>query len=68
MLGLGVLIGCLILLSEHLFYKYTLPSLRKKPKSSIWKSRNVMFFSQVGSYRLFIKIRIINEPVRDKMT
>lgn len=47
MLGLGVVVGCLILLSEHLFYKYTLPSLRKKPKTSIWKSRNVMFFSQV---------------------
>lgn len=46
LLGMGVIMGTLILAGEHLFYKYTLPHLRHKPKTSIWRSRNVMFFSQ----------------------
>ncbi|KAL1116427.1 hypothetical protein AAG570_004901 [Ranatra chinensis] len=46
LLGLGVIMGLLILLIEHLFYRYTLPILRHKPKGTIWKSRNIMFFSQ----------------------
>lgn len=46
LLGLGMAVGILILAGEHLFYKYTLPRLRRKPKTSIWRSRNVMFFSQ----------------------
>lgn len=48
LLGLGMLIGVLILVVEHLFYRYTLPILRHKPKGTIWKSRNIMFFSQVS--------------------
>lgn len=46
LLGMGVVLGTLILAGEHLFYKYTLPRLRHQPKSSVWRSRNVMFFSQ----------------------
>lgn len=46
LLGMGMIVGCLILIMEHLFYKYTLPILRHKPKGTIWKSRNIMFFSQ----------------------
>ncbi|CAH1971116.1 unnamed protein product [Acanthoscelides obtectus] len=46
LLGVGILLGVLILLVEHLFFKYTLPALREKPKGSIWRSRNIMFFSQ----------------------
>uniref|UniRef100_A0A8D8RZG8 Glutamate receptor ionotropic, NMDA 3A n=2 Tax=Cacopsylla melanoneura TaxID=428564 RepID=A0A8D8RZG8_9HEMI len=46
LLGVGVVAGCAILCMEHLFYKYTLPILRLKPKGTIWRSRNVMFFSQ----------------------
>ncbi|XP_017880091.1 uncharacterized protein LOC108624962 isoform X2 [Ceratina calcarata] len=46
LLGLGVVLGAIILAGEHLFYKYTLPKLRHKPDDSIWRSRNVMFFSQ----------------------
>ncbi|KRT83105.1 hypothetical protein AMK59_4176, partial [Oryctes borbonicus] len=46
LLGVGIVLGCLILLVEHLFFKYTLPLLRDKPKGSIWRSRNIMFFSQ----------------------
>lgn len=38
--------GVVILIFEHWFYKYALPSLRLKPKGTIWKSRNIMFFSQ----------------------
>lgn len=46
LLGLGMVVGIIILTGEHLFYKYTLPGLRCKPKASMWRSRNVMFFSQ----------------------
>ncbi|XP_055378406.1 uncharacterized protein LOC129610081 isoform X1 [Condylostylus longicornis] len=46
LLGLGVILGVLILIFEHLFFKYTLPLLRLKPKGSVWRSRNIMFFSQ----------------------
>ncbi|XP_015601483.1 uncharacterized protein LOC107270719 isoform X2 [Cephus cinctus] len=46
LLGMGVMLGAIILAGEHLFYRYTLPRLRHRPKSSVWRSRNVMFFSQ----------------------
>ncbi|XP_059614954.1 uncharacterized protein LOC132260688 [Phlebotomus argentipes] len=46
LLGLGMILGCLILIFEHWFYKYALPILRHKPKGTVWKSRNIMFFSQ----------------------
>nr|CAH7724877.1 unnamed protein product [Callosobruchus chinensis] len=46
LLGVGILLGLLILVVEHLFFRYTLPALREKPKGSIWRSRNIMFFSQ----------------------
>lgn len=46
LLGMGVVLGTIILTGEHLFYKYTLPRLRRRPDDSIWRSRNVMFFSQ----------------------
>ncbi|XP_063361139.1 uncharacterized protein LOC134650177 isoform X1 [Cydia amplana] len=46
LLLVGMIVGFLILIVEHLFYKYTLPVLRHQPKDGVWKSRNVMFFSQ----------------------
>ncbi|XP_055537196.1 glutamate receptor ionotropic, NMDA 3A-like isoform X2 [Wyeomyia smithii] len=46
LLSLGMLLGFFILIFEHLFFKYTLPILRHQPKNTIWKSRNIMFFSQ----------------------
>ncbi|KAK6640098.1 hypothetical protein RUM43_008375 [Polyplax serrata] len=46
LLGLGMVVGVLILIMEHLFYRYTLPVLRHQPKGTIWRSRNIMFFSQ----------------------
>ncbi|KAF4518069.1 hypothetical protein B566_EDAN009612 [Ephemera danica] len=46
LLGLGFLVGLLILLVEHVFYRRCLPGLRSKPKGTVWRSRNVMFFSQ----------------------
>lgn len=50
LLGVGMVMGCLILLVEHLFFRYTLPALREKPKGSVWRSRNIMFFSQVSIF------------------
>lgn len=46
LLGMGMVMGIIILIFEHWFYKYALPSLRLKPKGTVWKSRNIMFFSQ----------------------
>nr|XP_023021310.1 uncharacterized protein LOC111509744 isoform X1 [Leptinotarsa decemlineata] len=46
LLGVGILLSVSILLLEHLFFRYTLPILREKPKDSVWRSRNIMFFSQ----------------------
>ncbi|XP_011499765.1 PREDICTED: uncharacterized protein LOC105363713 [Ceratosolen solmsi marchali] len=46
LLGLGMSLGVVILVGEHIFYKYSLPKLRQRPKNSMWRSRNVMFFSQ----------------------
>ncbi|KAG4073833.1 hypothetical protein HA402_014038 [Bradysia odoriphaga] len=46
LLGLGMVLGVIILIFEHWFYKYALPTLRLKPKGTVWKSRNIMFFSQ----------------------
>lgn len=46
LLSLGMVMGVIILILEHWFYKFILPSLRLKPKGTIWKSRNIMFFSQ----------------------
>jgi len=49
LLGLGMVVGLIILIVEHIFYRNFLPGLRLKPKGTIWRSRNVMFFSQVSS-------------------
>ncbi|XP_045593274.2 uncharacterized protein [Procambarus clarkii] len=46
MLTLGIGIGFFLLILEHVVYRYALPSLRTKPKESLWRNRNLMFFSQ----------------------
>jgi len=46
LLFIGILAGCLTLTLEHLVYKYALPKLRHQPKDTIWRSPNMMFFSQ----------------------
>ncbi|KAG1682565.1 Glutamate receptor ionotropic, NMDA 3A [Nymphon striatum] len=45
-LGCGFFVGFVILIFEHFVFKYSLPILRKKSKTSFWKSPNLMFFSQ----------------------
>ncbi|XP_054717005.1 LOW QUALITY PROTEIN: glutamate receptor ionotropic, NMDA 3A-like [Uloborus diversus] len=46
MLVLGLVVGIVILIIEHMVFKHALPQLRKKPAECFWKSPNVMFFSQ----------------------
>lgn len=60
LLGVGMALGLLILFVEHLFFRYTLPILRDKPKGSVWRSRNIMFFSQV-SFRCSHNRKMWNE-------
>lgn len=53
----------LILIFEHWFYKYTLPILRHKPNGTVWKSPNVMFFSQVS----FLTLRLTQQHYHDSL-
>ncbi|XP_022235866.1 glutamate receptor ionotropic, NMDA 3A-like, partial [Limulus polyphemus] len=46
MLLVGILVGVSILVLEHLIFRYALPTLRERPSDTVWKSPNVMFFSQ----------------------
>lgn len=56
MLGLGMILGVLILAFEHFFFKYYLPILRHQPKGSVWRSRNIMFFSQVRVVEVYLLV------------
>jgi hypothetical protein len=56
MLCFGMIVGTVILLTEHFVFKYLLPSLRMKPKDCFWKSPNLMFFSQVSLHQTFFNI------------
>ena len=47
MLGVGMAVGMLILVLELIVYKYALPYFRSQPKGTLWRSPNLMFFSQV---------------------
>ncbi|CAG7818519.1 unnamed protein product [Allacma fusca] len=46
MLGVGMGVGLLILVLELIVYKYALPYFRKQPRGTLWRSPNLMFFSQ----------------------
>ena len=48
MLLVAVGISFVVLILEHVMYFVVLPRLQKMPQDSIWKNRNVEFFSQVG--------------------
>lgn len=63
MLGLGMILGVLILVFEHMFFKYYLPILRHQPKGSVWRSRNIMFFSQVHNRNELNIYCAINETI-----
>lgn len=47
MLGVAMGLGILILFVEHLIFKHALPFWRAQPKGTLWRSPNLMFFSQV---------------------
>ncbi|XP_058457456.1 uncharacterized protein LOC131434603 isoform X3 [Malaya genurostris] len=59
LLGFGMILGLLILVFEHVFYKYALPVLRHQPKNTVWKSRNIMFFSQ-KLYRFINYVELVS--------
>ncbi|KAK8772502.1 hypothetical protein V5799_024254, partial [Amblyomma americanum] len=46
MLLVGLLAGSLVLIIEHLVFRYALPGLRARSRNCFWKSPNLMFFSQ----------------------
>lgn len=48
MLLVAVGISFFILILEHMMYFVLLPRMKKMPDTSIWKNRNVEFFSQVS--------------------
>lgn len=47
LLSIAIVCCILLVLVEHLVFKYFLPVCRRRPDDSFWKSLNVMFFSQV---------------------
>lgn len=47
MLGIAMLLGIVILIGEHIVYRRFLPYMRSQPKGTLWRSPNLMFFSQV---------------------
>ncbi|KAF8766864.1 Glutamate receptor ionotropic like protein [Argiope bruennichi] len=59
MLLVGVGVGVLILILEHVIFRYALPILRKKPKECIWRSPNLMFFSQ-KLYRFINTVELVS--------
>ena len=59
LLGLGMFVGIIILIGEHIFYRYSLPKLRQCSKNSMWRSRNVMFFSQ-KLYRFINVVELVS--------
>ncbi|GFO39927.1 glutamate receptor ionotropic, nmda 3a [Plakobranchus ocellatus] len=46
MMCVGVGIGILVLLLEHVTYKFLVPYIRNCPMDSAWRSTHLMFFSQ----------------------
>ena len=47
MLLAAVGISFIVLIMEYVMYFVVLPRLKNMPEDSIWKNRNVEFFSQV---------------------
>ncbi|GAU99789.1 hypothetical protein RvY_10739-2 [Ramazzottius varieornatus] len=58
LLAVGGAVGFLILLLEHLVYR-CLPRLRMLPKTSLWHSRHIMFFSQ-KLYRFINSVDLVS--------
>ncbi|XP_076335681.1 glutamate receptor ionotropic, NMDA 3A-like [Tachypleus tridentatus] len=59
MLLVGILVGVSILVLEHLMFRYALPTLRERPRDTVWKSPNVMFFSQ-KLYRFINTVELVS--------
>ncbi|KAG8183283.1 hypothetical protein JTE90_004903 [Oedothorax gibbosus] len=59
MLLVGVGVGVLILIFEHVIFRYALPVLRRMPEECIWKSPNLMFFSQ-KLYRFINTVELVS--------
>ena len=55
-------VSFLILILEHVMYFVLLPRLKKMPPTSIWKNRNMEFFSQVLiHFHLETRIRVLHK-------
>ncbi|CAN8004191.1 unnamed protein product [Ixodes hexagonus] len=59
MLLVGLLAGSLVLILEHLVFRYALPGLRSRSRECFWKSPNLMFFSQ-KLYRFINTVELVS--------
>ncbi|XP_072141381.1 glutamate receptor ionotropic, NMDA 1-like [Dermacentor andersoni] len=59
MLLVGLLAGSLVLIIEHLVFRYALPGLRARSRNCFWKSPNLMFFSQ-KLYRFINTVELVS--------
>lgn len=68
MLGIAMLLGIVILIGEHIVYRRFLPYFRSQPKGTLWRSPNLMFFSQVSNNKKKYPDRVnrFNEPEKKK--
>ncbi|CAG5122084.1 unnamed protein product, partial [Candidula unifasciata] len=65
MLCVGIGIGVLVLLLEHVIYKFLVPYIRKSPASSRWRSIHLMFVSQRNKLADMARTKRINRNFYD---
>lgn len=65
MLGVAFALGIVILILELVIFKHALPFWRKQPKGTLWRSPNLMFFSQVSSISRCYVIFILSGELTD---
>ncbi|KAL3243367.1 hypothetical protein MRX96_020580 [Rhipicephalus microplus] len=67
MLLVGLLAGSLVLIIEHLVFRYALPGLRARSRNCFWKSPNLMFFSQ-KLYRFIntVELKSVKRKIKEE--
>ncbi|RUS80206.1 hypothetical protein EGW08_012031 [Elysia chlorotica] len=65
MMCVGVGVGVLVLLLEHLIYKFLVPYIRNCPRDSRWRSTHLMFLSQRNRLADIAKTKRINRNFHD---
>uniref|UniRef100_A0A2C9M177 Uncharacterized protein n=1 Tax=Biomphalaria glabrata TaxID=6526 RepID=A0A2C9M177_BIOGL len=65
MLCVGFGVGALVLVLEHIVYKFLVPYIRQCPEESTWRSVHLMFFSQRNRLADIAKTKRLNRNFCD---